>query len=171
MGEVIVVSGPPGSGKSTVANVLAERYETSALVDGDAFFAFLRTGFIAPWLPESDPQNRAVLAAAAAATGRLAEHCTVVYDGVLWPPYVPVFVAHAERPIHYAVLLPRLENLLERVRDRVDHPFTDLAAAEHMWHSFAEASEGLPTIDPVGSPADVADTILGLVASGAILRS
>ncbi len=170
MGEVIVVSGPPGSGKSTVANLLAERYEPSALVDGDAFFAFLRTGFVAPWLPESDHQNRAVLAAAAAASGRLAEHCTVVYDGVLWPPYVPLFAANADRPIHYAVLLPSVDTLLQRVRDRVDHPFTDLTAAEHMWHSFAEASEGLPTIDPVGSPADVADIIVGLVASGAIRR-
>lgn len=83
MGEVIVVSGPPGAGKSTVARALADLYDPSALVAGDDFFAFLQRGRIDPWLPEADAQNRAVLAAAAAACGRLAERFTVVYDGVL----------------------------------------------------------------------------------------
>ena len=50
-GELLVVTGPPGAGKSTVAARLVERRSPSALVEGDAFFAFLRRGRIDPWLP------------------------------------------------------------------------------------------------------------------------
>ena len=81
MGEVIVVSGPPGSGKSTVAALLADRFLTSSLVEGDTFFAFLRRGFIPPWLPEAHHQNTAVVEAAARAAGLLAGHCDVAVTG------------------------------------------------------------------------------------------
>lgn len=168
MGEVIVVSGPPGVGKSTVARVVADLYEPSALVAGDDFFAFLRRGRVEPWLPEADAQNRAVLAAAAAACGKLAERCTVVYDGVLWPPYAALFAKEAGRTFHYAVLLPPLEVCLQRVRGRSDHPFADEAAATHMWHSFDDTLGPLPTLTGLDPPQQVAAEIVRLVNSGAI---
>jgi cytidylate kinase len=37
---LLVITGPPGAGKSTVARVVAHRFEPSVLVEGDAFFAF-----------------------------------------------------------------------------------------------------------------------------------
>ena len=55
--RLLVVTGPPGSGKSTLSEVLADRWEPSVLVEGDAFFAFLRRGAIPPWLPEAHAQN------------------------------------------------------------------------------------------------------------------
>lgn len=84
-GEPIIISGPPGAGKSTVSAQLADRYEPSALVEDDAFFAFLRRGYIEPWKPASQEQNTAVIEAAAAATGRLSAHAWVIYDGVIGP--------------------------------------------------------------------------------------
>lgn len=51
MGSLLIVTGPPGAGKSTAAALLAERYDPSALVEGDVFHAFLRCGAIEPWLP------------------------------------------------------------------------------------------------------------------------
>ena len=35
MGELIVVTGPPGAGKSSVSAVLADKFTPSALVAGD----------------------------------------------------------------------------------------------------------------------------------------
>src|SRR4051812_7372715 len=37
-GSLLVVTGPPGAGKSTVAKLLAASAEPSVLVEGDAFF-------------------------------------------------------------------------------------------------------------------------------------
>lgn len=141
MGAVYVVSGPPGSGKSTVAALLADAVDPGALVEGDRFFGFLRRGVVEPWLPEADAQNLVVLEAAAAATGRLARGgLTVVYDGVLGPWFLPRFAeVCAASELHYAVLLPPLPLLLERVGSRRDHPFDDLGAARHMYTSFAAA--------------------------------
>lgn len=85
VGEVIVVTGPPGAGKSTVAEHLAQLLHLSAVVAGDDFFGFLRNGALDPWRPEAHEQNTVVLEAAAVATGRFAAHCEVVYDGVLGP--------------------------------------------------------------------------------------
>jgi predicted kinase len=170
VGELIVVSGPPGAGKSTVARSVADAYDPSVLVIGDDFFAFLARGRIDPWLPDADAQNRAVISAAAAACGRLAERFTVVYDGVLWPPYAPLFATAAGRAFHYALLLPPLQVCLERVQARSDHPFSDQQAATDMWQSFDTTKGSLPTLDALDPPDEVVAEILGLVESG-ILRT
>ena len=151
-----------------MASAVADRYEPSALVVGDDFFSFLHRGAIEPWLPAADPQNQAVLAAAAAACSRLAERFTVVYDGVLWPPYAALFATEAARTFHYALLLPPLDVCLDRVRERSDHPFSDQAAATDMWQSFASARGSLPIIEALDAPDRVADEIVRRVADGTI---
>ncbi|MFL5792310.1 MAG: AAA family ATPase, partial [Actinomycetota bacterium] len=60
MSELLIITGPPGAGKSTVARSVADRFEPSALVEGDAFFGFVARGYIDPWLPESHAQNAVV---------------------------------------------------------------------------------------------------------------
>jgi cytidylate kinase len=139
--ELIVVAGPPGAGKSTVARLLADGFARSALVVGDEFFAFVRQGYIDPWLDEADQQNDVVIQAAAAATGRLVTGgYQVVYDGVIGPWFSPVFLAATGlEQMQYAVLLPSLDCCLARVRSRTGHGFTDLAAAEQVHRQFAEA--------------------------------
>jgi energy-coupling factor transporter ATP-binding protein EcfA2 len=69
MGSLLIVTGPPGAGKSTVAKLLADSMPRSVLVEGDAFFGFLANGAIDPWLPESHEQNTVVTKAAGKATG------------------------------------------------------------------------------------------------------
>ena len=51
--ELIVITGPPGAGKSSVSEHLANQFEPSALVAGDSFFAMIKRGYILPSLPQS----------------------------------------------------------------------------------------------------------------------
>ena len=69
MDELIVVTGPPGAGKSSVSEELAKRWKPSALVPGDAFFGMIKQGCILPWLPQARSQNTVMIEAAAAAAG------------------------------------------------------------------------------------------------------
>jgi cytidylate kinase len=139
--SLVVIAGPPGAGKSTVAGLVARRFPLSALVEGDAFFAFLDEGAISPWLPEAHAQNEIVVRAAAAATGRFAASgYLTVYDGVIGPWFLPTFVeATGLDALHCVVLLPTVECCLERVSTREDHDFRDESATRKMHGEFARA--------------------------------
>jgi cytidylate kinase len=128
--ELIVVTGPPGAGKTTAAHALSALFERSALVAGDDFFAFIDQGYIAPWTGEAHQQNDIVIGAAAAAAGRLAVGgYTVVFDGVIGPWFLRAFTAATcLGAVHYVVLLPPERTCVERVRSRAGHGFADLDA-------------------------------------------
>jgi predicted ABC-type ATPase len=167
---LLIVTGPPGAGKSTVSRRLAGAFDSSVLVEGDAFFGFLASGAIAPWLPESNDQNEIVTEAAAAATGRFARGpYTTVYDGVVGPWFLPTFArATGLTKLDYVVLLPSLERCLAGVRHRVDHGFTDEDATRKMYDEFANASidDRYVLRDPPAGVDAVADQIMYELGKG-----
>jgi energy-coupling factor transporter ATP-binding protein EcfA2 len=172
MASLLVVTGPPGSGKSTVARMLANRFEPSALVEGDAFFGFLARGAIPPWLPGSNEQNDVVIQAAAAAAGRyVSGGYMTVYDGVVGPWFLPAFVAATGLGwLDYVVLLPAIEHCVERVGTRRGHGFTDETATRKMHEEFAQADVEPRhlILDPPDRPEDVADAVATALAKGAL---
>jgi predicted ABC-type ATPase len=120
MGELIIVTGPPGAGKSTVSGLVADSFVSSVLIPADWFFGLWRKGAIDPWLPQALPQTSVAANAAAAATGAFARaDCRVVYDGFIPPRYLPEFAAAAGlAALHYAVILPPVTTCVDRVLSR-----------------------------------------------------
>lgn len=172
MGSLLIVTGPPGAGKSTISKLVAEQFDPSVVVAGDAFFEFLARGAIAPWLPESHAQNAVVTEASAAAAGCFARgNFMTVYDGILGPWFLDTFLAMVGVEIvNYVMLLPRVATCVERVRTRPNHGFRDEDAARQMHAEFAKSVpdvesrhvlEQLPT-----SPPDVAALIIDGLAAG-----
>ena len=142
MESLLVVTGPPGAGKSTIARLLATESGPSVLVEGDAFFGFLATGRIEPWRAESNEQNTIVIQAAAKAAGTFVRGgFATVYDGVVGPWFLDTFLeATGLDALDYAILLPTVEQCVARVMARTGHEFADEGATRTMHAEFERAA-------------------------------
>ena len=173
MGSLLIITGPPGAGKSTVAKLVADAFDPSVLVHGDVFFEFLARGAIPPWLPESQAQNTIVTQATAAAVGCFTQgDYTTVFDGIVGPWFLPTFTAAAGLDtIQYVILFPSLDARINRIRSRIGHDFSDEAAAAKMHEEFATSLDGMDprhVLDkPMSTAAQVADHIIDQFRHGA----
>jgi hypothetical protein len=172
VGAVLLISGPPGAGKSTVGELVVDAFEPGMLVEGDVFFQMLRRGAITPWLPESAEQNEVITAATAAAIGELARGAaTVVFNGVLGPWFLPTFFHHSGLPsVSYAVLLPPVGQCVEGVLTRTGHGFADEGATRKMHDEFAAADIDARHVfaNPPGGQEATAAEILSAHAAGTL---
>jgi predicted kinase len=143
---ILILSGPPGVGKSTVAGILSARSPRAVHLESDAFFRFIRSGYIEPWKRESHEQNALVMriVARAAAAYAQAGYFTIV-DGIVIPGWflepLREGLREAGHAVAYAVLRAPLPLCVERVQEREGAPPIDAAAVEQIWHSFADLGE------------------------------
>ena len=140
-GLVLLITGPPGSGKTTVADLVAASFPRSVHVEADRFFRFIRSGFIEPWRSESGEQNDAVMSVISSAAADYADagYVTIV-EGILIPDQYLERVADAlhDRGLDVSVVMLRtdLATALTRAAGRSDEPLRNPEAIEKIWTEF-----------------------------------
>jgi adenylate kinase family enzyme len=170
--SVIVLTGPPGAGKSTVAQLVADRFETSVLIPADDFWDYIRRGKIPPWLPEADDQNRTVIDILASAAARYARGgYQVVMEGIVGPWFLDRFLARllpAGIGVHYIVLRPTETVTTARATRRGLDALTDLQPIRHMYREFSGLGpyESHVIDSSRLTPEETAEKVAGAVLEG-----
>ena len=118
-GALLVLSGPPGAGKTTIARALADSAQRPTVhLATDLFYVAIRKGFIPPFLPEAAKQNAVVLGVIAdAMLGYAKAGYDVIVDGIVGPWSLPQFVGAAHRagyPLSFVVLRPSYDETFAR---------------------------------------------------------
>lgn len=145
-GEVVILSGPPAVGKTTVAGLIAGGADKPTVhVTTDQFYRAIRTGYIAPYLPEAQGQNEVVVEAIVAAVAAYAYGgFDVVVDGIIGPWFLAPFrtlVTQHKLVASYIVLRPALGTALQRSQARSGEDLKDPDAITGLHDAFAELGE------------------------------
>jgi predicted kinase len=173
---VLILTGPPGVGKSSAAAILADRAAAGVHLESDIFFRFVRGGYVEPWKPESHEQNEVVMRIVGeAAAGYAAAGYFTVIDGIVLPRWflAPLrdVLREAGHEVAYVVLRAPLSLCEERVGNREAIPLAEPEVVSNMWSQFEDLGEfesnALDVSDMTSN--EVADAIERLLASGSHL--
>ena len=170
---VLIITGPPGAGKTTTATLLAAGSERSVHLESDLFFHFIRAGYIEPWRPESHQQNATVMRIVAAAAAGYADagYFTIV-DGIVIPRWFfePLRDAleAAGHAVAYAVLRAQLAVCTSRAASRDDGRLVETGVIEQLWGQFADLGSLEPhaIVTDGKSAEETAETVTQLLQDG-----
>ena len=141
-GRMIVITGSPGTGKTTVSSAIAKESDMNKSVHlhTDDFYHCLSKGAIPPHLPESDEQNLIVIEAFLEAAKRYARGgYDVIVDGIIGPWFLEPWLSAAEQgyEIHYIILRAEKAETLKRATERAKlDKKTNTALVEAIWEQF-----------------------------------
>lgn len=141
-GRMIIITGTPGTGKSTTASIVSKESNLSKSVHmhTDDFYQYIQKGAIAPFLPESQEQNTIVIEAFLEAAKRFARGgFDVIIDGIVGPwflePWIKAIQDNYE--VHYIILRATKEETMRRAinRSKLDEE-NNIELVEIMWEQF-----------------------------------
>ncbi|MCZ7567090.1 MAG: AAA family ATPase [Ardenticatenaceae bacterium] len=135
----MIISGCPGTGKTSVAARMAEQSPRGVHIVSDLFYRFIAHRLL-PILPESHDQNATVISAVARSVGAFAAGgYDMLVDGVIGPWFIPLVARELEPvgvAVDYVVLRAPLEVTLARAGNRQDPGAEQIV--RHMHDQFAQ---------------------------------
>lgn len=171
-GRIILLTGPPGAGKTTVAPLLCANAPGPLAVnlETDSFYRAIRKGWLAPWTPESHTQNQVVAAAMlrTAVTYAVGGY-EVITDGIITDWVKQVFVDGAREAglvLDFIVLIPGQGVAAARAKARTADPIPDYSPYETLYGLFAaeDAAHAVDTGDV--APEDLAVRLRAGIEAG-----
>ena len=175
---LLLLSGPPGAGKTTVGRIVASRCSRSACIQSDWFWTAIVNGHVPPWEPGADRQNRVMIRSAVATAARMADGgYSTVLEGIIGPWHFDLVrdeLATCPAGVSYVVLRPQLDACLARATGRVDDgpdqrdALTDEGPIRHMWNEFADLGdyERCVVDSSIFEPSETADRVFARVSDG-----
>ncbi|HUY16581.1 MAG TPA: AAA family ATPase [Acidimicrobiales bacterium] len=124
--QMLILTGPPGSGKTTAGRLVASEFTPSVVVDADFFWTSVVNGLIPPWEPLADTQNQVMVRAALSTAARFVRggYVTVLegHVGPWWMDLIRDELTDLNVPVSYVVLRPSIDDCLFRSVDRLKEP-------------------------------------------------